>query len=351
MYVWVVNFIWSEIKLWIVSLISSSSSSWFLREYIACLWSFDTSSYSSKFLRASKFLLSILFCAFSIPLESILCSIWSSPIPIFSKRFLLLSEIKSLNKSSSKERKNLEYPGSPCLPDLPLSWLSIRLDSCLSVPRICSPFAAITSSLFFFHSSVRWSSFLPPRTISVPLPAILVAIVTIPGLPALAIISASFSWCLAFKIWCGMFLLFRYWETSSDDSTETVPTRTGADFDLIDSISSIKALYFAFFVRKTKSLWSSLIMGRLVGIIITLNPYICWNSTASVSAVPVIPDNLLNNLKKFWNVVEAKVWDSLCIGTFSLHSKAWWTPSLILLPGIVLPVCSSINNTSLFLTR
>ena len=37
------------------------------------------------------------------------------------------------------------------------------------------------------------SSFFPPKTISLPLPAILVAMVTIPGLPALAITSASFS--------------------------------------------------------------------------------------------------------------------------------------------------------------
>ena len=40
-------------------------------------------------------------------------------------------------------------------------------------------------------------------------------------------------------------------------------------------------------------------MGTLVGMTMTLKPYICWNSTASVSAVPVIPDKVLNNLKKF----------------------------------------------------
>ena len=276
---------------------------------------------------------------------------WSSPIPILSKRALLLSEMNNLNKSSSRERKKFEYPGSPCLPDLPLSLLSILLDSCLSVPKICNPPAESTVWLFFSHSSELCSSFLPPKTMSVPLPAILVAIVTIPGFPALAIICASLSWCLAFKIWWGMFLLFRYLDTSSDDSTETVPTKTGAKFFLIVSISSIKALYLASFVKKTKSLWSFLIIGTLVGTTITLKPYICWNSTASVSAVPVIPDSVLNNLKKFWNVVEARVCDSLWIGTFSLHSRAWWTPSLILLPGIVLPVCSSIRRTSLFLTK
>ena len=40
-------------------------------------------------------------------------------------------------------------------------------------------------------------------------------------------------------------------------------------------------------------------MGLLVGIIETLSPYISANSAASVSAVPVIPESLLNSLKKF----------------------------------------------------
>ena len=38
----------------------------------------------------------------------------------------------------------------------------------------------------------------PPRIISVPLPAILVATVMAEGLPAWAIMCASRSWCLAF---------------------------------------------------------------------------------------------------------------------------------------------------------
>ena len=36
----------------------------------------------------------------------------------------------------ARERKNFEPPGSPCRPDRPLSWLSIRRDSCRSVPMI-----------------------------------------------------------------------------------------------------------------------------------------------------------------------------------------------------------------------
>ena len=40
---------------------------------------------------------------------------------------------------------------------------------------------------------------LPPRRMSVPRPAMLVAMVTMPNLPAWATISASFSWNLALR--------------------------------------------------------------------------------------------------------------------------------------------------------
>ena len=79
-------------------------------------------------------------------------------------------------KSSSKETKNCVVPGSPCLPALPLNCLSTRLDSCLSVPIIAKPPASFTPG---------------PNFISVPLPAMLVAIVTVPAKPASATISAS----------------------------------------------------------------------------------------------------------------------------------------------------------------
>ena len=48
------------------------------------------------------------------------------------------------------------------------------------------------------------NSGLPPRMMSVPRPAMLVAIVTAPRRPAWATISASRSWYLAFKTWCGI---------------------------------------------------------------------------------------------------------------------------------------------------
>ena len=256
----------------IVKLISFAFNSWFLNAYIACLWSFATSSYSSRFFLASKFLASILLCAFSIPLDNILCSIGSSPIPIFSNNARLLSVINNLKRSSSSDKKNLEYPGSPCLPDLPLSWLSILLDSCLSVPRMWRPPASNTNLWLFNHASSSWSSFFPPKTISVPRPAIFVAIVTTPGFPAFAITSASLSWCFALSIWWLILDFFKKLDTSSDDSTETVPINTGPLFLVIASTSLINALYFADFVKNTKSLLSFLTIGLFVGITTTSSP-------------------------------------------------------------------------------
>ena len=48
--------------------------------------------------------------------------------------FWILSPPKRRTRSSSRLTKNLVEPGSPCLAARPLNWLSIRLDSCLSVP-------------------------------------------------------------------------------------------------------------------------------------------------------------------------------------------------------------------------
>ena len=72
-------------------------------------------------------------------------------------------------------------------------------------------------------------------------------------------------------------------DTISEDSTDAVPTRTGAFFERIVSISSIRALYFASLV-KTKSSQSSRIMSLCVGMMTTSSPYISLNSLASVSA-------------------------------------------------------------------
>ena len=62
---------------------------------------------------------------------------------------------------------------------------------------------------------------------SVPRPAMFVAIVTAPSLPACATISASFSWCLALSTLCGTPCLRSRDEMYSLFSMEIVPTSTG----------------------------------------------------------------------------------------------------------------------------
>ena len=94
--------------------------------------------------------------------------------------------------------------------------------------------ARICSSLypFFLSSFLARNSGFPPSMISVPRPAILVEIVTAPYFPACAMISASFSWYLAFNTLCFMPSFLSIAESCSDFSTEMVPTRTGCPFAL-----------------------------------------------------------------------------------------------------------------------
>ena len=133
--------------------------------------------------------------------------------------------------------------------------------------------------------------------ISVPLPAIFVAIVTADALPASDTTSASF-WCIfAFNTLCFIPLLRRIVLSNSEISTEVVPTNIGLPLLVSSAISSITALYFSRLVLKTRSFLSSLCIERLVGIATTSSLYISQNSPASVSAVPVIPDILLYILK------------------------------------------------------
>jgi len=70
-------------------------------------------------------------------------------------------------------------------------------------------------------------STLPPSTMSVPRPAMLVAMVTIFGCPACTTISASRACCLAFNTWCGSLTFSSMPESSSEFSIEVVPTSTG----------------------------------------------------------------------------------------------------------------------------
>ncbi len=63
---------------------------------------------------------------------------------------------------------------------------------------------------------------------SVPRPAMLVAITALPGWPASETISASFWWCLALSTECRMPRRVSIRDNVSDTSTETVPTSTGS---------------------------------------------------------------------------------------------------------------------------
>src|SRR5215213_375390 len=69
----------------------------------------------------------------------------------------------------------------------------------------------------------------------------------------------------------------------------------------------------------------------------------CMNSSASVAAVPVIPESLSYCLKKFWMVIVATVWFSSRISTPSLASMAWWSPSEYLRPEGLVEVVDEVR--------
>ena len=218
---------------------------------------FITSSYSSNRFRIPKLFSSTFFCARSIDFVIIECWITSpSSIPIVSMIFAIRPDPNIRIRSSSRQTKNWELPGSPWRPDRPRSWRSTRLDSCRSVPIIANPPASFTPL---------------PNLMSVPRPAILVAMVTVPGFPASATTSASLACSLAFNTLCGTFTRLSIRLNSSEVSTDVVPTSTGRPCSTIFSISSITALNFSRLVLKTRSSRSSLTTGLLVGITTTSN--------------------------------------------------------------------------------
>ena len=88
----------------------------------------------------SKFRSSTLRCASWMLLVTHGCTIGSSSgMPMRSMSVFTRSPAKMRMRSSSSERKNRLEPGSPWRPARPRSWLSMRRDSCRSVPRMCSP--------------------------------------------------------------------------------------------------------------------------------------------------------------------------------------------------------------------
>ena len=84
---------------------------------------------------------------------------------------------------------------------------------------------------------------------STPLPAMLVATVTEPSLPAWAMISASLKCCLAFSTSCLMPWRASMVDSFSDFSTEMVPTSTGWPALLRSAMSSATASNLASSVR------------------------------------------------------------------------------------------------------
>src|SRR5262249_49732797 len=98
-----------------------------------------------------------------------------------------------------------------------------------STSAVCraSAGAVAGSRPFFLNSSLERKSGLPPSRMSVPRPAMLVAMVTAPWRPAWATISASRSWYLALSTSWRMPRFLRSDDSRSDFSIEMVPTSTG----------------------------------------------------------------------------------------------------------------------------
>ena len=220
----------------------------------------------------SKLRSSTFFWAFS---NALLIHGWTKASPSGKPRRCrtldIFSEPKIRIKSSSIDKKNFDVPGSPWRPERPRNWLSIRRLSWRSVPTIYKPPAAKTFSLSAATSfsicsfmeatnsgdswpvsfSLSFISGLPPSWISVPRPAIFVAMVIAPETPACATMAASLSWWRAFNTsnltsgaaWCSSSA------TISDFSTEVVPTRTGWPRRWQSNMVLIIALYFSFSVR------------------------------------------------------------------------------------------------------
>ena len=119
------------------------------------------------------------------------------------------------------------WPGSPWRPERPRSWRSMRRDSCRSVPMICRPASGCVRSSCL-------SSLM-----SVPRPAMLVAIVIAAFWPAPATISASRWWYFAFSTSCLSPRRLSWRDSVSEISTLTVPMRIGQPepvqpLDLVD---------------------------------------------------------------------------------------------------------------------
>ena len=93
------------------------------------------------------------------------------------------------------------------------------------------------------------TSGLPPSRMSVPRPAMFVAMVTAPTRPACAMMCASRSWFFALSVSCLMPRLSKRRESFSELSMDTVPMRQGWPLALRAATSSATALNLASTVR------------------------------------------------------------------------------------------------------
>ena len=109
-----------------------------------------------------------------------------------------------------------------------------------------------------------------PNLMSVPRPAMLVAMVTAPGLPAFATTSAS-AWCrFALSTWCSILRMSSIRLSSSLTSTVVVPTRTGRPASLqLHHVFNDRVELLPLGLEDQVVLVHSRATGRFVGIDIT----------------------------------------------------------------------------------
>ncbi|GIT31040.1 MAG: hypothetical protein Ct9H300mP1_30860 [Planctomycetaceae bacterium] len=161
------------------------------------------------------------------------------------------------SNSSSSERKNWKLPGSPCRAARPINWRSIRSELCISVAITCRPPASVSSSV---------------SLMSVPRPAMLVATVPQTALPrlghhvGLAFVPGRVEDLVADA------QRLEPRPSSSEASTDGVPTSTARSFETSSAIWSTTASRLSSAVRKMRGERPTRIQGRCVGIAATFIP-------------------------------------------------------------------------------
>ena len=165
------------------------------------------------------------------------------PSALFSNQLLLKISLRkeccrTSSKASSQDKMASLLPLSPCLAQRPISCLSIRVASWRSVNITCSPPRSLTPSC---------------NTISVPSPAIFVAMVIFPFTPAPAIIPASSASCFAFNTWWDNPALLKCSLNTSEAAKVRVPISTGLPVSAINFTLSTSAFNFSCSVAYTLS--------------------------------------------------------------------------------------------------